>query len=102
MGGKMGTFIRYRFCLIMILLVSSVPLAAQSITGTILGTIFDPSQAVVSGAKVTVTNMGQGWTLNVTSDSLGSYTFTHLPPGKYQVQVSSPGFQSLTVPDIEV
>ena len=74
----MGTFIRSCFCFIVILLISTVPLAGQSITGTILGTIFDPSQAVVTGAKVTVMNVGQGWTLSVSSDSLGTVSYTHL------------------------
>ncbi len=100
----MGQFWKSRAFLSAVILLAAVclPLGAQSITGTILGTIFDPSQAVVAGAKVTVTNVAQGWTLSANSDSLGNYIFTHLPPGRYQVQVSLAGFQTLTIPDIDV
>lgn len=83
-------------------LLATSPLAAQSITGTILGTVFDPSKAVIAGAKVKVTSVGQGWDRTLDSDELGNYIFTHLPPGRYHVTVTSPGFQSLTVPDIEL
>ena len=42
--------------------VLCVPLAAQSISGTILGTFYDASGAVVTGANVVAKNTGQGWT----------------------------------------
>ena len=80
----------------------SVPLEAQSITGTILGTVFDPTKSVIAGAKVTVTNIAQGWNQQSVTDSLGEYIFTHLPPGEYSVMVGAAGFQTLTVPNVEL
>jgi len=88
--------------MLLLFLAVTLPLAAQSVTGTILGTVYDPSKAVVSNAKVTVTNAGQGWNRATETDDLGNYIFTHLPPGRYTVGVSAAGFQALTVPDIQL
>lgn len=81
---------------------STVALFGQSITGTILGTVYDSSQAVVSGAKVEVTMVTQGWKRSMETDGLGNYIFTNLPPGRYAITVSAPGFQTANVPDIEL
>lgn len=78
------------------------PLFAQSITGTILGTVFDPTKSVVPSAKVVVTNTAQGWTRETTTDQTGSYTVAQLPPGRYQVDVSAPGFRTVSISNIEL
>src|SRR5207249_2723379 len=75
---------------------------AQSITGTILGTVYDPSKSVITGAKVSLTSVAQGWTRSDETDSLGNYIFTNLPPGGYSIAVAATGFQTLTVPDVQV
>ncbi len=75
---------------------------AQSITGTILGTVYDPSKSVITGAKVSVTSVSQGWTRSDATDSLGNYIFTNLPPGGYSIAVAATGFQTLTIPDVQV
>ncbi len=80
----------------------SLPLAAQSVTGTILGTVFDPSKAVIAGAKITATNTAQGWNQQSVTDSSGDYIFTHLPPGDYAINVSAAGFQTVTIPNINL
>src|SRR5689334_21658996 len=92
-----------RNLLLLIGLISvSVPSYCQSITGTILGTVTDPSHAVVSGANVVVTNVAQGWEQKGATDDLGNYTFTHLPPGKYSVTITNPGFQTFTASNIDL
>ena len=50
-------------------------------TGSIQGTITDPSGAVVSGAKITITNKGTSQSVTVTSTSSGSYASGALLPG---------------------
>ena len=87
------------FCTI---LLSSIPALPQSITGTILGTVYDSSGSVVPNAKVVATNAAQGWTRETTSDGLGNYIFNQLPPGPYKVNVTAPGFQSLAVAPFEL
>ncbi|MFL6438700.1 MAG: TonB-dependent receptor domain-containing protein [Terriglobales bacterium] len=64
-------------------------------TGTLAGTVTDPSGAVVSNAKVTAKNQGTGLTRTITSGANGSYTLVNLPPGRYDVTVETPGFETL-------
>jgi len=63
-------------------------------TGSIIGTVTDPSGAVVPNAKVTVTNTGNGSVRNATSSANGFYTVTNLQPGPYQVTIEAPGFNT--------
>ncbi|HUS18177.1 MAG TPA: TonB-dependent receptor [Terriglobales bacterium] len=65
---------------------------AQTETGTISGTVTDPSGAVVSGAKVTITAVGTKAARTGTSDSNGRYAITNLQPGLYDVAIEGSGF----------
>ena len=58
---------------------------AQSTVGSIVGTVTDPSGAVLVGVKVDVTNTGTGITRTVTSDGTGSYKVLRLLPGSYSI-----------------
>jgi hypothetical protein len=77
-------------------------LAAQAVTGTILGTITDTSGAAVPGATVTLTNTGTGLSRTVVTDSAGEYTLPQLPTGKYKMTAELPGFKTATLSDIEL
>src|SRR5690242_4337524 len=75
---------------------------AQVDTGTIVGTVTDPSGAVVSGAKITLTNLGTNAALSTTAGSDGTYTFTPVRVGNYKIDVSAPGFQTSSQRNISV
>src|SRR5437867_3355846 len=75
-------------------------LAAQAVTGTIIGVITDSSGAVMPGASVTLTNTGTGLTRIVITDSNGEYTAPLLPTGKYTVKAELSGFKTVTTPDV--
>ncbi|MGB7847628.1 MAG: carboxypeptidase-like regulatory domain-containing protein [Candidatus Acidiferrum sp.] len=77
-----------------ILLVLPVLLCGQAYFGTVSGVLTDPSGAVVQGAKVTLTDMERGYVFTATSDSIGRYLFTTIPPGLYSVTVEMQGFQT--------
>jgi len=64
-------------------------------TGSIQGTISDQSGAVVTGARVTITNKATGQALTMTSTSSGAYTSGALIPGDYTVRVESKGFKTV-------
>jgi len=85
---------------VLALLLSSVPGFAQTgvSTGSIQGTVTDPTNAVVSGAKVTVTNKATGQTISTTTSSAGSYTSGSLVPGEYVIRVEGKGFKTTTLP----
>jgi Carboxypeptidase regulatory-like domain len=56
-------------------------LAAQSIYGTLTGIVSDPSQAVVSGAAITLRDQQSGSQRDTLTNSDGYYTFSSVPPG---------------------
>src|SRR2546422_9758630 len=60
-------------------------LFAQRTQGSISGTVFDASGAVVPGAKVTVTEEATSAARTVASDAEGRYTFDLLSVGSYTV-----------------
>jgi len=90
-----GTFVG--FVLAITLLLSSAFLLAQTTvgSGSISGTVTDPSGAVVSGAKVVVTNAGTAQAQTLTTNAAGAYASGPLDPGSYKVQVSAKGFSSV-------
>jgi hypothetical protein len=67
-------------------------------TGSIVGTVTDPSAAVVSGAKVTVTNVATGQVITLNTNASGAYNSGALVPGNYRVSVSAKGFSRMVTP----
>ncbi len=74
-------------------LLSMLPAVAQTTTGSIVGTIADPTGAVVANAAVTATNVDTGATTKTTTDSSGNYVVTPLPVGRYSVTIEAHGFK---------
>src|ERR1700693_2315540 len=68
-------------------------LRAQVDTGSITGTVTDPSGAVVSGAKVTLTNEGTGTSLSTTTGADGVYECSPVRIGTYKLDLSAGGFK---------
>ena len=68
-----------------------MPSFAQS-TGTIYGTVYDASGAVVPDATVTAINIGTNQHRTVAADSVGQYVFPVLPVGAYSVRIEKAGF----------
>ncbi len=84
---------RYRIlALVAIALVVTVAAWSQTATSSLRGTITDQSGAVVPKAEVVISNPETGFTRTTTTDAEGNYQFVQVPPAKYAVQVSSPGF----------
>ncbi len=72
-------------------------------TGSIQGTITDPTGAIVSGAKVTITEKAAGHVVTTSTTSAGTYTSGSLIPGVYVVHVEAPGFKTVeTTVTVEV
>src|SRR5687767_3689540 len=67
--------------------------AAQAVTGTMSGSVLDPSGSVLPGATVTVTNEATGDARVVTSDARGDFQVTNLHPGSYTVTVELASFR---------
>ncbi|MCU0245444.1 MAG: carboxypeptidase-like regulatory domain-containing protein, partial [Bryobacter sp.] len=73
---------------------------AQVTTGTILGTVQDPTGAPVPNAKITVTETSKNTTLAYETDGTGSYNAPFLIPGTYSVTVENAGFKKQVRPNI--
>jgi len=62
-------------------------------TGSINGTVADPSGGMIPGAKITAANVDTGVTRQAETTGDGSYTFLGLPVGPYSLTVEASGFQ---------
>src|SRR5437016_2419821 len=71
------------FVLGLVLLAAAVPVFAQLPTGTILGTVKDPSGALVVGANITAQNVETGTSRSISTDDTGAYRLAALPVGHY-------------------
>ena len=67
---------------------------AQETTAGFVGTVKDPSGAVIANAAIEVSGPALIGTRRVQTDSVGNYRFAALPPGQYTMTVSSPGFRN--------
>jgi hypothetical protein len=67
---------------------------AQVLYGSVIGTVTDPSSAVVPNASVTLTNTNTNETRNATGDEGGRYSVVNVLPGTYSVKVVAPGFKT--------
>jgi Carboxypeptidase regulatory-like domain/TonB dependent receptor len=74
-------------------LLTSLNVAGQQITGSIRGTVLDPSGAIVTAASVTAKQVETGLTRVTLTDRQGEYVLVELPIGHYQVEVQAKGFQ---------
>ncbi len=88
--------------LAMVCLVAAVAVSAQTFRGSILGTVTDPSGAVVPGARVTVRNVATGVGREVETDDNGTYSVPELPIGTYTVTIEKSGFQRAVVSGVAV
>jgi hypothetical protein len=78
--------------LLAVVLFGSTLAVAQNSFGTIVGTVTDPSNALVPNATITITNTNTSTIKKIQSDASGSYTVPSLPPGIYVVKVEGVGF----------
>jgi hypothetical protein len=79
--------------LLVLLLLLPLPMWAQA-TGAIVGTVADPSGAVIPGAKVTATRIDTGVSQSTVTSGTGNYTIPNLVVGTYNVTAEGGGFKT--------
>ncbi len=79
---------------LLLLLVCATIGVAQNATGSITGTVTDPTGALLPNASVTVTNTATGATRKLSTGNEGNYSVESLAPGEYEVKVEATGFTS--------
>src|ERR1044071_3763091 len=80
----------------------SRPAAAQVLYGSLTGIVHDTAGAVIPAAAVKVVNPSTSQEFSTVTNDIGSYTFTTLAPGTYNLTISAKGFRTLTQRDIVI
>ena len=80
-------------CGLLTIFCLSLPARAQTITGTISGTVTDAAGGAISGATVTIINEANAEARNATTNEEGRFNFASVQPGVYTVRVEQQGFQ---------
>src|ERR1700686_2171809 len=87
------------YTLVSLLALGSIPYTACGQTtvgtGSIVGKVSDPSDAVISGARVTITSIQTQQVVRLSSNSSGWFDSGALVPGDYQALISAKGFASV-------
>jgi outer membrane receptor protein involved in Fe transport len=102
MGTKLERSLLKIFFRFLLLVAFSTALSAQEATGRIIGTIYDQTGAVLSGAHVVATNTETHISRAVTSDNGGAYQIAALPIGSYRIAVDHKGFTPVTTNPIKL
>src|SRR5258708_3049196 len=87
---------RVGFMFAVLLIVAAFPSIAvgQKDTGGISGIVRDPGGAMISGAKVTVTDVDRGTELVITTNTQGAYVGSPLKIGQYNTTVNTPRYNA--------
>ncbi|HUE03768.1 MAG TPA: carboxypeptidase-like regulatory domain-containing protein [Bryobacteraceae bacterium] len=95
---------RYRYTSTRFLFLAVVLAAAAwaDVTGTILGTVRDRTNAVIVGVRGVAINIETNFSKTAVSGADGTYRILALPTGTYRVSVEASGFQTFTANDIDV
>ena len=102
-------FVRFDRCvrllavaIVSLLVMPAVQVKAQTVTGTILGNVLDPSGAAIPNAEITITNQDTGVTRSAVSTADGVYNVPSLLSGRYTVSAKAPGFNPIQVQNVVV
>jgi hypothetical protein len=90
-----------KFIVFMCLLVAPGIVNAQSNSGSVSGTVLDPSGAVVANAPVEIHNPVSGYDRSMATDGSGNFSFSNLPFNPYHLSIQAKGFASFTQ-DVDV
>ncbi len=80
----------------------TTPAVAQSLYGSLVGDVLDPSGSSIASSTLTISNAATGFTAEVKADDAGRFSVSNLLPGDYDLRVSSAGFKTQTRKAIRV
>ncbi|HSP15047.1 MAG TPA: TonB-dependent receptor [Thermoanaerobaculia bacterium] len=91
-----------RALLLLVLTLISLPIAAQTVTGTMRGTVTDRSAAALPGVTITIKNVETGLERVAVTGSDGSFSAPFLQIGRYNVQAELSGFATMKHNNVRV
>jgi Cna protein B-type domain. len=92
----------FRYTALFALLMLPLLVQAQQVTGSISGTVTDPSASAIPGATVLLTSEQTGTNRTIETDKEGNFTIPAVPPGMYTLSVEHTGFKKLQKQQIEL
>src|SRR5689334_11319784 len=98
----MSKTVKFLLVSLLVFAFSAVALAQSTTTGSIGGVVSNPNKEVVTGATVTVKNIGTNREDTATTDDTGRFKVANLQPGNYAVTVNSSGFSPSTMENVVV
>src|SRR5258707_1224688 len=90
------------FCTLLCLSLLISQLGAQIRSGTMIGSVADPTGALVGGADVVVTNTATNISSSTKTTNAGVYTVPYLEAGTYTIAVTHAGFESFQVTGVKL
>src|SRR5262245_41089325 len=87
---------------VLFLLLCLIPAASYAQNATIVGTVTDPSGAVMPNVNVTVTNPATGWTRTIPTNDAGQYVAADVQIGHYNIKAEASGFKVSEQKDVNV
>src|SRR3954451_3121884 len=96
----MSAMIRSAFASFALSILTTCPAFGQISTGTISGSVEDPSGALIPNAQVAVKQLSTGETRTTTTNTSGEFNVPFLQPGQYSLTATAGGFKSKTLNDM--
>ncbi|MBV9265335.1 MAG: carboxypeptidase regulatory-like domain-containing protein, partial [Acidobacteriaceae bacterium] len=93
---------RFSLWLLLTAICGGIVLVAQGITGDLAIQVSDPNGAAVANAKLTLRNVQENTSMQAQTDQGGTYVFSELKPGVYELDISASGFETQHIRDINV
>ena len=103
----MKTFIGWlrvasRVCVLLIAFAPTVHAQVDAASAALIGTITDPTGAVLPGATITVVSVARGTTRTTVTDRVGVYRVSVLEPGQYDLRIELTGFSPRVISGIDL
>jgi hypothetical protein len=80
----------------------AAPASAQTVTGSLVGSVTDRSGAVIPGAAVLASDVERGTTRTTVTNAEGQYTIASLSPGTYRVTIELTGFRTFARDEVPI
>ena len=100
LSARLSNLIGISLLLLMAIMSSHVASAqSNNLSGSIVGTVTDPTGAVVANATITIKSLNTNLTRSLTTDTAGVYHSGPLPSGPYEIDIAAPGMSDIKATD---
>lgn len=98
----MKTLVRNLIHIFFVAMIGWLPATAQISTGSIVGSVKDPSGLAVASAAIDLRQVATGRARRAASEGNGDFVFSGLEPGEYLLSITAPGFKKLERSEIKL